>query len=268
MLKKENIEFTIEAATTSAAQGEEKEWERPLRTIKNLDTPEAIAKINKEAIIRISNTIMAKRKKYKEKYKNLKHVQGKPFVLAIGTFEQNYFYLQHDRAIRAVLFDEYIDEEAFRKHPEKFPKGPPSVKLGTIEKDNGSSIDLGFFNSDVMSEVSAIIFSCTATMGKVTALSTRYKIPGPEAFFDYMRYDKDKKPEMHTNIPRAQYNETLKDGLQIYHNPFAKYKLPIEIFRSEGVIQHYLDPVTNMLKTEGEETALIWRQVRRIHFTS
>jgi hypothetical protein len=37
-------------------------------------------------------------------------------------------------------------------------------------------------------------------------------------------------------------SETISDGLQIFHNPFARRPLPIDVFRRKGVVQHYLSP--------------------------
>ena len=249
--------FTVEATTANSAQKKPKEWERDFsrKGIENLkfDIPE----INREATIRLSNAIVAKHRKYKENYSRLSHVRGKPFVIAVGPFEQPYFFLQHDRPIKSLLYDYYVDEEAFKKDPDKFPNGPPSVSLGTIEKDNGSEIDLGFFNSDVVEEISAVIFSATATMGKVDALATT---GNKETLFNYMRHGNDGIPRIHTGISRKDYDETLLDGLQVYHNPHAKYPLDLGVFRQNRIIQCYFDHESREWCEEGVPGSLAWRQ--------
>ena len=164
-------EIIIEAVTANAAEGKEPEWDK-----KHLMS-EAVAKkdfwpLNREAIIRLSNALSSKVRKYNKSYKNLSHVPGKPFVIAVAPFEQPDFQHQYDRAMRALLYNDYVDETAYFKDKALFPDGPPSVRLDEITKDNGSAFELGIFESDDWAEVSAVIFSCVATWGKAVAMST------------------------------------------------------------------------------------------------
>ena len=262
ILSKNGANIIIEATSANAAEGKPKEWERDLSKegIKNLkfDIPE----INREATIRLSNAVIAKLRKYKQDYSRLNHVCGKPFVIAIGPFEQPYFYLQFNRAIRSLLYDDYVDEEAFKKDPASYPFGPPSVSLGTITKDNGSDIELGFFNSSIMEEISAVIFSCTATWGKLDALATS---PKKEAIFNSMRHDENGVPKFFTGVTRANYTETLLDGIQVYHNSYAKYPLPTDLFRRKDIAQHFYDESKHEWVHEGIEGSLAWRQVFGIY---
>src|SRR5690606_32902226 len=113
--------------------------------------------LNTEAIIRLSNAIFNKVKLYENKYKLLRHVKGKPFVIAVAPFEQPHFNHQYDRPIKALLYDYYVDEDVYLDNPEQYPAGPPGVSLGYVVKDNGAEIDLGLFNSPALSEVSAVV---------------------------------------------------------------------------------------------------------------
>lgn len=254
----ETCEFVVEATTANAAEGKPKEWEKDVsaESVENLKFN--IPEINREATIRLSNSIVAKHRKYLQSYKKLSHVSGKPFVIAVGPFEQPWFFLQHDRPIKSLLYDYYVDEEAYKQDPEKFPNGPPGISLGTIVKDNGSEIELGFFNSNVMEEVSAIIFSATATIGKVDALANSGE---KYLLFNYMRYDESGVPKIFTGKTHEEYDETLLDGLQVYHNPFAKYPLNTEIFRKKGIVQSFYDDRSASWIEEGIPGSLVWRQV-------
>ena len=262
ILSKDGAKFIVEATSANSADGKPKEWERDLSEegIKklNLNIPE----INREATIRLSNGIFSKFRKYKQDYSRLNLVCGKPFVIAIGPFEQPYFYLQFDRAIRSLLYDDYVDEEAFKRNPGMYPFGPPSVSLGTITKDNGSDIELGFFNSTIMEEISAVIFSCTATWGKLSALATS---PRKEAIFNSMRHDENGVPQITTGVTRANYSESILDGIQVYHNSFAKYPLPTFLFRRKDVVQHFYDEKKNKWVHEGLAGSLAWRQTFGIY---
>lgn len=247
----------VEAATANAAEGRLNEWDRTFSR-EELESLRRFKRLNTEAIIRLSNAILGKVRKYEQTYKNFPHVKGKPFVIAIAPFEQPHFNHQHDRPIRALLYDHYVDEDAYLDDPEAYPKGPPSIKLGFVTKENGAEIPLGFFNDPAMSEVSAIIFSCLATWGKLSAMSRN---PDTEATIDSLwATPPDGKPERRHST-RAEYIETVRDGLQVYHNPFATKPLSPTVFRTPRVVQHYVRPDTGEWNYEGHTEALLFRQV-------
>ena len=256
LLGKDNVWLNVEATTANAAQGRPNEWDRDFsaEAIQAISVPE----INREATIRLSNAITAKHRKYCDSYHKLSHVGGRPFVIAVSPFEQPFFNLQYDRPIRSLLYDYYVDEQAFEKEPDKYPDGPPGVSLGRITKDSGSEIDLGFFNSDAMEEVSAVMFSCVATWGKANALSAGNT---KASLFNFVRTDAAGRPVARGGVPKAKYHETLEDGLQVFHNPYAKVALDPSTFRSAGVVQHYYDRAQNDWVYEGINGALTWRQV-------
>jgi hypothetical protein len=232
--------FSIEAVTANAAVGKPNEWETNAMNYANNPETKEFWPLNREGMIRISGALLGKLRAFREKYANHDHVKGRPYVVAIAPFEQPNFQHQYDRPIRSVLYDNYVDEDAFFREPEKYPSGhPPSVKLGFIEKDNGASIPLGIFNDDGWSEVSAVMFSCTATMGKVDMLchdSSLYAL-GMSVWGG-----KPNGAAFERTGTRTECSETLTDGLQIYHNPFARHPLDARVFRRAGVVQHYMRP--------------------------
>ena len=52
--------------------------------------------------------------------------------------------------------------------------------------------------------------------------------------------DPDGRPAMRAGYAE-ETGETLTDGLQIYHNPYAQNPLDPALFRRRGVVQYYLD---------------------------
>ena len=117
-------QFTVEAVTANAATGKPNEWDK---TYSPKDFAEFnIDKLNKEAMVRLSNAILSKYRKYTTDYAVMPHVKRRPFVLAVGPFEQPFFNHQYNRPIRAVLYDHYVDEPAHTANPEKYPNGPPN----------------------------------------------------------------------------------------------------------------------------------------------
>lgn len=252
-----NGDFAVEATTANAAQGKPNEWDREYSR-EELEFLRRFKSLNTEAIVRLSNAIIGKVKKYETTYKNLPYVKGKPFVIAIAPFEQPHFNHQHDRPIRALLYDHYVDEDAYLDNPKAYPDGPPSVNLGFVTKDNGTEIPLGLFNSPEIAEVSAVVFSCLATWGKLSAMSDN---PMTEAIVDSLwATPPEGKPEKRRCV-RSEYVESIRDGLQVYHNPFAINPLSPHVFRAPGVVQHYVDSVSGKWVFEGHTDALLFRLV-------
>jgi hypothetical protein len=258
-VRSRNVDLTIEATTANAAAGKPNEWARAF-TEEELRTLRRFKQLNTEAIIRLSNAILGKLRKYETSYSNMGHVKGKPFVIAVAPFEQPHFNLQYDRPIRALLYDYYVDEDAYLNKPKAYPHGPPVVHLGTVDKENGAKIPLGIFNNKNYSEVSAVIFSCTATWGKLSAMSTN---PLTNTIVASLWGTEPNGAPIRREVPRAQHHETILDGLQVYHNPFARTPLPHEIFRAPGVVQLFVDDkVSGEWVFENRGSALLYRQVR------
>jgi hypothetical protein len=253
-------ELIVEAATANAADGKIAEWEKnsPIsQRVNQLDFTE----LNREAMIRLSNAITGKVRAYEQKYSKLDHVKRKPFVIAVAPFEQPDFQYQYDRPIRALLYDYYVDEAAYLKNPKMFPDGPPGVKLGVVKKDNGAEVPLGIFLDDQYSEISAILFSCMATWGKVDALAKDSKD------FCVIHATWGGKPNgkpYSTANKRADHVEMLEAGLQVFHNPYAKYPLDPRVFRRSGVVQHYLSEEKSEWVYEEIDNCLHTRVVQTI----
>ena len=256
-LTTKRVDVVVEATTANSAQGKPSEWDRTFSP-EELKVLRRFKELNTEAIIRLSNAILNKAKKYRDTYKTLGHVKNKPFVLAVAPFEQPHFNFQYDRPIRALLYDYYVDEDAFLANPDAYPEGPPGINLGFVEKDNGAEIPLGFFNDAQLSEVSAVIFSCTATWGKLSAMSSN---PATTTqVHSIWATAPHGVPERRQCSP-SEHEEGILDGLQIYHNPYAEHPLSPEIFRAPRVVQHYLDAQSQEWVYEGRTDALLFRQV-------
>ena len=250
-------EFIVEATTANAAQNKRNEWDRSFDQ-EELETLKDLNRLNFEAIIRLSNALIQKCRAFEKNYKNLKHVPGKPFVVAIAPFEQPHFNIQYDRPIKALLYDHYVEEQLSLDHPEAFDGRAPVVNLGYIEKDNGAEIPLGVFNDDSMSEISALIFSCTATWGKLSAMGSNSETI-VTSIWSSDDYGKPEKRESASD----KHVEKLQDGVQVYHNPNAKHPLPVEIFNHDGIVQVYLDFETGEWVHEGVKDSLIFRKTMK-----
>lgn len=223
--------FTIEATIASHAQGQLPEY-APLDWT---HIPDDLNELNRQAILRLTNSIRAKYEKFRTDYAALPHVAGKPFVLAIAPFDRPHFNLACQRAIEATLFNYYVDEESYMSEGD-FDSPIPRLTLESARKDNGTDVELGLFASDSIPEVSAIMFTTCATWGKVRALS---KDPNPEIFFTALRLNPHSSKPHIIKASKSEYSETLLDGLRVYHNPYATYPLDPAVFRSNEVFQTY-----------------------------
>lgn len=223
----------VEAVTTNSALGSIAEWEKTAPM-----TQQVIDKnfwpLNREAMIRLSNSLSTKVRKYNSSYAKQSHVKDRPYVIAVAPFEQPDFQFQYDRPIRALLYDYYIDETTFLNNPHLYPDGPPGISLGSIEKDNGSTIDLGIFLDGQWAEVSAVIFSCVATWGKTIAMSNHVRLGFVSTTWGGANGPYPKMAQI------GKPSEDITDGLQIFHNPFAKNPIDPAIFRRPRVVQHYV----------------------------
>lgn len=227
LLNTNNIDFIVEATTANKADDERpNEWdkEEPLVNPFNAEAYDYYLKnmneANRYSMIRLSNAILSKYRKYKNDYSKLDYVKNRPFVIAVAPFEQPFFYHQYCRPIMALLYDYYVDEEAYcGNHGDCTCL--PTIYLNSIKKDNDAEIPLGFFKDEYMSEISAVVFSCNATWSKLR---------------------KCKKTLMFLTLDGLVMENTyelIEDGLFIFHNPYAKHPLDRSIFKRNRVCQVY-----------------------------
>lgn len=235
ILKHEKTDFIVEATISSNAQDEKPEWEKEDDLIKRYDGYlEGMNERNKYSIIRLSNSFTNKFRKYKDSYQTLAHVKNKPFILAISPMEQPLHYHQYDRPIMALLYDFYLDEEEYLKNQEKFPDGLRDKRLYSVEKPNGSEIELGFFLDDRASEISAVLFNPLATWSKIQCMKKNKM-----GVFTHTWVTPDSQMHQTTNE-----KELIEDGLFIFHNPYAKYPLDKNIFNRDRISQVFMDKDT------------------------
>ncbi len=135
---------------------------------KNSDVPDDLREINRRAITRLANTFYSKAKKFHTSYSQLPHVANKPFVLAIAPFDRPHYQLQVQRAIEALLFDYYVDEQDVQDGD---GIGFTVKSLGSVKKESGADIRLGVFNDSQFNGISAVHFSTVGSWGKVRALA-------------------------------------------------------------------------------------------------
>ncbi|GLH77031.1 hypothetical protein SSBR45G_19390 [Bradyrhizobium sp. SSBR45G] len=241
--------FNIEATVALHAKNSTPEYEKAGQKV-----PPDLNEFNRRVIIRITNSISTKQKKYSQSYAKLAHVQHRPFVLALTAVDNPHARLACQRAIEAVLHGYYVDEEKFLREGGEL-KGQQQE---SVLKDNGSPVELGIFNKPEFSWLSAVMFSSCATWGKVRALSSD---PNPNVFFDTVRYNPNGTTPAAARTRRSQYTEGLLEGLRIYHNQNADRPLDPKVFRHRDVFQAYSRETDEDWVYEFREGLLLFRQV-------
>jgi hypothetical protein len=236
-------EFCIEAVIASNAQDEVAEWERDLKVRPD---PEDVLKT---ATVRLSNAIHTKYAKYQDSYKTMEHVKKRPFVIALGPFEQPYFYIQNDHAIRQVLYSY-----------DRIGVGGKHLFKRTVNKARGAPIELGLFTSAQMPEISAVLFSNTATMGKLDALNAEMN---ELMFFSALRFNTRGSQPFLQKASKVDYRESLLDGLYVFHNSYALYPLPSRYFDHPDITQGILFPGETVPRYKCRHGSLIQRSCFR-----
>ena len=251
LLEKEGSSIVAEAVISSHPEGGTPEWERSFPKEFTLELWNQIIHLS---TIRLANSILSKHKKYIEEYKDLEHVKERPYIICVSPFDQPFFFQQADNAIRRVLYKFstplYIKNEydnSFTIVGEEY--------VDKVIKHNETEINLGFFTDDRMKEVSAIIFSNTATLTKAKAIQSSNH---PETVFFATRYKADsfESPYVICEIG-GKYKESLLDGLHIFLNPFAEHPFDPNLFYGDEIILHYYDGVDKSPLTFANDGALI-----------
>ena len=219
--------------------------------------PQDLNEFNRHAIIRLLNSLDSKHRKYDDYYCKLEHVKEKPFVLAIASFDRPKFQLQAQRAIEAVLYRYYVDEESFLRKEGGSECPAPHDKEHVI-KDSGASLPLGLFCDKRMSGISAVIQSTSGTWSKVTAMSD-----DPDVIIDAVYENRREGGMSFYRGPNSFYKEHLLDGLRVYHNPYADYPLDPELFCRDEIFQARSAGVANMIPLCPATRLLVCRQSLR-----
>lgn len=178
--------------------------------------------------IRLANSIESKFKKYVECYSKEQWVVGGSFILALAPYEHPNSFEVGNEAILAVLYGELFDRNVLSYE-----------RVDGVIKQNDSVIPLGFFTNSNYRDISGVLFSSVATMGKVDAIGdnpntvfiqTRTNLQGTERsnvidcrndHFDATnlcdRLGIDKR-----HLKYSFYREKITDGLTLYLNPYAR----------------------------------------------
>lgn len=257
------LKLYIEAVVANIKLDGIKEEERTLDDILSMLQPVHLdEKFNdklSESVTRYFNSIQYKYKKYNGYYEKSKYKKGyiddddfdkdTPYIIALSGYEQinygNNFYYAMFALLYGLFYDNLND---------KYEKKEYILKPGTDSK-----LEIGLFLNDQMKELSAIIFSSTVTLGKLTSLAiSQDKSPLKTNAVLCIRHDIE-PPYFKPQLVSQDNPEYLSDGLFIFHNPFAKNKLPNDSFKNTNAINIYFDIEKEHKIFEGNNLPIVSR---------
>ncbi|OAJ58381.1 hypothetical protein A6V36_05510 [Paraburkholderia ginsengiterrae] len=231
--------FYVEAVVSEIKKGGISESERTFDDHFNMllpiKTDAEFSDLIDEAIVRHSNSIGEKLNKYTGYFnKKGKWIPGykecawvsvdKPFVVALASYDQINYGKEYIYSMLALLYGQYYSPENKRFEQKK-----------SVTKPGGSAqIDLGIFFNERMRDVSAIIFSNTITLGKLSSLSKSIQID--PAHVINVRFDFN-FPHYKIHEVSEDQPEHLLDGLYVFHNPNAKVKFDCHEFTDNYVLE-------------------------------
>jgi hypothetical protein len=200
-----------------------------------------------ESIVRNSNAILGKSNKYLKNYTKCDWVsKDVPFVIALSSYDQINYGREYIYPMLALLYGQY-----FNPKTDHYEFKETILKPGTE-----SEIPIGIFRDDKYDHISAIIFSCTVTLGKLTSLDISN---GNENQINSVLNIKNdyEKPFYKIQVVSEENPEYLDDGLVIFHNPNAKNPLDEKLFSKSNAIQ--IIPYEGGTRIEGGNTPIYSR---------
>ncbi|MBD1208517.1 MAG: hypothetical protein H9535_08810 [Ignavibacteria bacterium] len=245
-------EINIEAVVANIKQGGIGEEHRNIDNILSMLEPPHLQENYKEfldeAIARNSSAILKKSDKYKDSYSSCPWVKSEtPFVVALSSYGQIDYGREYYYPLLALLYGLYFNPS----------KNDFDIVTEIKKPKTTSSIPVGIFNDNSMSHISAIIFSCTTTLGKLTSLSISQSLSTHQLNTVMIIREDDEAPIYKTQIVSPNNPEEISDGLFIFHNPFARNSIPKEIFKTTNIFQITFE--NRKLAFEGENSPIVSR---------
>lgn len=232
--------FNVEAVVANIKQDGVSEKERTMEDQLSMTLPPHLQSdfysVMDEAITRYSTAINSKNNKYIKEYTKCEWVaKEEPFLIAISSYDQINYGREYIYPMMALLYGLYYDvnEDSY-------------VEKTSIKKPNTSSdIPIGIFNDKKFENISAIIFSCTVTMGKLESMAISNSKFSLNQVYNIRRDNTDNRIPYKLQKVSSEHPELLSDGLFIFHNPNAVNKLEIDTFESTNATQYFIQ--NNML---------------------
>jgi hypothetical protein len=181
-----------------------------------------------ESISRLSNSILTKKTKFTDSYAKCDWVKEEvPFAIALSSYDQINYGREYIYPLMALLYGLYYNaiEDTFE------------ARNRIIKPGSEAQIPLGIFLNPEYEMISGIIFTCTHTIGKLVSLAISESGPLTNIVYNIRHDINDKNIPYKIQIVNHDNPELLDDGLILFHNPNAKFKIPLEMFGNTNITQ-------------------------------
>jgi len=207
-------EYLVEAVTVNPSQNPKRPDPQPP------ETAEEVNELKKDYLpIKYGSSLFSKlQKKYWEK----DHVIGKPLIIAIHDFHMPGSMTWSHNALCDYLY-------GIRVTLQKNKAGElvPTVEKIKSHSWNGKTIPSNFFHQPEAENISAILFTNSATITKFNRMGKMAGLGSKEMQFIRHGYQFDSDPDaiepipFSINVDDETYEESWSDSLIMFHNPNA-----------------------------------------------
>ncbi len=177
--------------------------------------------------------------KLSKKYWELSHVTGKPLIFAIQDFSAPRSMLRSRSAFENYIYGYAHDWE--READGKLKILPRKIN---VHRWGTKEIPSGFFDLPGSENVSAVIFSDSGTISKFNRMGLLAGFGSPRLRLIRVGFTVNHDPnateplKFRRSVNDADYYEEWREGIDVWHNPKAKY--PLEEAALPGVAHHRL----------------------------
>lgn len=234
MLTREGITISVEATTVNPTQGISSTG---LSLPSGLDTWQYRRVLEHELPIKFGSPLFSK---LQQKYWELEHCKGKPFVVAIEAFFDDESLEFSDAGLAQYLYGQRVSASWSQE-------GTLEVQTDFVESHVSGEkvIPSNFFGQPDREQVSAVMFTNSGTRAKFTRMGYQHGIGADN--YDVSRFgycynpNPDAKDPTYFSYSLAEppLVESWGQGLVIFHNPNALNPLPRNFFAE--AVQMYVE---------------------------
>lgn len=196
-------------------------------------------------------TKLTHRDKSGRHYWEYSHTKEKPFILAIADFHEPYSMTWSQNSLITYLYGyrydfSYDENGELIIHP---------IKVEKHNKGEGrNEIPSGFFFQDNTENISAVLHSSCATISKFSRIGKQCGLDENDVLMHRIvsMHNPDpnaSEPIMFEYVVTEENSETWAEGVTVFHNPNAKYPLPLDFFsnaaqcyfKDEYIVTEYIN---------------------------
>lgn len=232
------FKFYVEAATANFRENGSIGVDRTWEDFNELTKPPYLVDLYKdqldESISRVAKKLRDKNSAYNKYSQNDYFELDIPYVVAIGAYDQLNSGKEFIYPMLALLYGWYFDGT----------KNQFCIQNSITVPNTSKKQELNLFSQTKFENISAVIFSCSITIGKLTALAISEGLPTFNAAYSFLETPYETNRNAYKYLMKKVSKETpekLEEGVFLFHNPNAKNPLDENVFSDLAVTQFFLE---------------------------